>query len=77
MDSTAEIGEMKAQLAKLTVQKEEKSREVMAESDILCVKRQQEEAQRGIVANKKMQVRILEDKIKAIKTFLRTEQQYG
>ena len=77
MDSTLEIGAMKEQLAKITVEKEAKAREVMTESDLLCIKKQQQEAQRGIVANKKMQVKILEDKIKAIKTFLRTEQQYG
>ena len=77
MDSTLEIGEMKALLGKTTAEKEAMAREVMAESDKLCVIRQNQEAQRGVVASKKMQVKILEDKIKAIKTFLRTETQFG
>ena len=77
MDSTLEIGEMKALLGKTTAEKEAMAREVMQESDLLCIKKQQQECQRGIVANKKMQVKILEDKIKAIKTFLRTETQFG
>ena len=77
IDHTLEIGEMKGELAKATAQKESCAREVMDESNKLCVIRQQQECQRGIVANKKMQVKILEDKIKAIKTFLRTETQFG
>jgi len=77
IDSTLETGAMKKQLEDTIHQKEKVAREVMEESNILCLKRQQEEAQRGIVANKKMQVKILEDKIKAIKTFLRTETQFG
>ena len=48
MDSTLEIGAMKAQLAEIIIQKEAIAREVMKESDLLCIKRQQEEAQEHI-----------------------------
>ena len=77
IDHTLEIGAMKAELSKAISAKEAMAKEVMTESDLLSIKRQQEMCQRGIVANKKMQVKILEDKIKAIKTFLRTETQFG
>ena len=77
LDHTLEIGEMKAELAKAIAQKKIVAQEVMKESDIYNNKLQQALVQRGIVANKKMQVKILEDEIKAIKTFLRTETQFG
>ena len=77
IDHTLEIGEMKAKLSEAIHQKELTAFEVMKESDILSLKQQQALAQRGIVASKKMQLRILGDKIKAIKTFLRTEGKYG
>ena len=77
IDSTLEIGELKGKLSEAIMMKERVATEVMKESDIYNLKLQQALIQRGLVANKKMQVKILEDKIKAIKTFLRTETQFG
>jgi hypothetical protein len=77
LDHTLEIGEMKAQLAKAIHDKEIVAQKIMAESDKYSLRQQEALAQRGIVASLKMQSKILEDKIKAIKTFLRTETQFG
>ena len=77
LDHTLEIGEMKAALADAIHKKEEVAQKIMSESDKYSLCQQQTLAQRGIVASLKMQSKILEDKIKAIKTFLRTETQYG
>jgi hypothetical protein len=77
LDHTLEIGEQKAKLAQKLNELTKVSEQTMAESDKYNILLQSALAQRGVVAKSKMKSKIIESEIRAIKTFLRTETQFG
>jgi hypothetical protein len=77
VNPTLEIGEQKEKLSEKIAEQKQIAEEIMNESDVYNKRLQEAMAQRGIVAKLKLKGKIVENEIRAIKTFLRTEQQYG
>lgn len=77
IDHTAEIGEQKSHLQDLINKKSALWEVFMTESDKFNKSQQETLAQKGNVAKVKAQIKKTEDEIRAVKAFLRSEQQYG